>query len=74
MSLKLFSVGTIAALILAAPALSLAAEVTGADRQTACSAAREQARKEAGKKVQLSECRCSKPAADGKLTCSVTAQ
>jgi hypothetical protein len=74
MSFKLLAAGTVAALIAAAPALSLAAQATGADRQTVCSAARDQARKEAGKKAQLSECKCDKPAADGKLTCSVTAQ
>ncbi|MGE0152442.1 MAG: hypothetical protein AB7R90_07460 [Reyranellaceae bacterium] len=62
------------ALLAAVPAAGMAAEVKGTDRQTVCSAARDQARKEAGKKVQLSECKCSKPAADGVMTCSVTAQ
>ena len=60
--------------IVAAPTLSLAAEASGTDRQTICSAARDQARKEAGKKAQLGDCKCSKPAADGTMTCTVAAQ
>ncbi len=67
-------IGMLAGLLATVPAMSLAAESTGTDRQTACSAARDQARKEAGKKVQLSECKCSKPATDGVMTCSVTAK
>lgn len=67
-------VGMLTGLMAAAPVVSLAAESTGTDRQTACSAARDQARKEAGKKVQLSECKCSKPGADGVMTCTVTSQ
>ena len=60
--------------IVAAPTLSLAAEATGSDRQTVCGAARDQARKEAGKKAQLGDCKCSKSAVDGTMTCSVSAQ
>lgn len=66
--------GVLAGLMALAPTLSLAAETKGTDRQTACSAARDQARKEAGKKVQLGSCKCSQPDAAGVMTCSVTAQ
>jgi hypothetical protein len=60
--------------IVATPTFSLAAEAKGSDRQTVCGAARDQARKEAGKKAQLGDCKCSKPAADGTMTCTVAAQ
>jgi len=74
MSLNRVASGTLAILIALAPTLSLAAETKGTDRTALCSAARDQARKEAGKKVQLSECKCTKPAADGTMTCAVTGQ
>lgn len=65
---------TIAALVAMTPAVSFAADAKGTDRQALCSAARDQARKDAGKKSQLSECKCTKPGADGVMTCSVTSQ
>jgi len=44
---------------------ALAAQATAADRDGACAAAREQARKEAGKGVKLTKCECQQPKADG---------
>lgn len=71
---KRFAACVLAALVAAAPIAAIAAEMKGTDRTALCSAAREQARKEAGKKAQLSECKCTKPAADGAMTCAVTGQ
>ena len=61
---------TIAALVAMTPAVSFAADAKGTDRQALCSAARDQARKDAGTKRQLSECTCTQPGAAFMLRCA----
>ncbi len=60
------------ALLTALGGSALAAQATASDKDSACTAAREQARKEAGKGVKLTKCECQQPKANGAWVCTVS--